>query len=85
VAAPLKVGDVLLLESVLSFLGIGVQPPTPSWGSIINEGREALLQAWWVSTFPGIFIAVAVLSFVLFSDGLRQSLSPGRGRRRVVL
>lgn len=76
IAATLKVGEVILLESALSFLGIGVQPPTPSWGSIINDGREALLRAWWVSTFPGIFIVGVVISFNLMGDALRSCLNP---------
>ncbi len=74
VAATLKVGEVILLESALSFLGIGVRPPSPSWGNIINDGREALMSAWWVATFPGIFIVLAVMSFNLISDGFRQAL-----------
>jgi peptide/nickel transport system permease protein len=60
---PLKIAEIILMESALSFLGIGVQPPTPSWGSIINDGREALHYAWWVSTIPGMFIAITVLCF----------------------
>jgi len=75
VVATLKVGEVILLESALSFLGIGVQPPIASWGNIINDGREALLRAWWVSTFPGMFIVLSVMSFNLIGDGLRDSLS----------
>jgi peptide/nickel transport system permease protein len=71
VAVPLKVGEIILLESALSFLGIGVQPPTPSWGNIINDGREALLHAWWVSAFPGILILLTVMSFNLIGDGIR--------------
>ena len=76
VAATLKVGEVILLESALSFLGIGIRPPSPSWGNIINDGRQALLNAWWVATFPGIFIVLTVMSFNLISDGLRQALGP---------
>ncbi|MEE9170469.1 MAG: ABC transporter permease [bacterium] len=76
VAATLKVGEVILLESALSFLGIGVQPPTASWGSIINDGRDGLLRAWWISTFPGIFIVLTVMSFNLIGDGLRAGLNP---------
>jgi len=75
VVATLKIGEVILLESALSFLGIGVQPPIASWGNIINDGREALLRAWWVSTFPGMFIVLSVMSFNLIGDGLRDSLS----------
>ncbi len=74
VAATLKVGEVILLESALSFLGIGVQPPTASWGNIINDGREVLLRAWWVATFPGIFIVLTVVSFNLISEGIQDYL-----------
>lgn len=74
VAAPLKVAEMILLESALSFLGIGIQPPMASWGSIINDGRDVLLQAWWVSTFPGIFIIFTVMSFNLIGEGIRASL-----------
>ena len=75
VAAPLKIAEVILLESALSFLGIGVQPPTPSWGAIINDGRESLLNAWWISTFPGIFISITVMSFNLISDGVKDVIN----------
>lgn len=78
VTAPLKVAEVVLLESALSFLGIGVQPPTASWGNIINDGREAMLNAWWISTFPGIFITVTVASFHLIANGLREFISPNK-------
>ena len=72
--APLKVAEMILLESALSFLGIGVQPPMASWGSIINDGKDVLLQAWWVSAFPGIFIILTVMSFNLIGEGVRESL-----------
>jgi len=72
VIAPLKVAEVVLLESALSFLGIGVQPPTPSWGNIINDGRAAMNHAWWVSTIPGLFITFTVMGFYLISDGLKE-------------
>ena len=75
VTIPLKIAEVILLESALSFLGIGVQPPTASWGNIINDGREVLTSAWWVSTIPGIFITLTVLSFHLVSDGIKKSFS----------
>jgi len=71
---PLKVAEIVLLESALSFLGIGVQPPMPSWGNIINDGRNVLLQAWWISTFPGIFITLTVMALHLFGDGLRKMI-----------
>jgi peptide/nickel transport system permease protein len=70
----------VLIESALSYLGIGVQPPTPSWGTILNEGREFLTIAPWISLFPGLFIMVSVLAFNLVSDGLRDFLDPGLRR-----
>jgi peptide/nickel transport system permease protein len=76
IAATFKVGEVILVESALSFLGIGVQPPTASWGSIINDGRHTILKAWWISTFPGLFIVVTVMSFNLIGDALRDTLNP---------
>ncbi len=76
VAATLMIGDVILTEAVLSFLGLGVQPPTASWGSIINQGRENLLGAWWVATFPGLAIVMTVVSYNLVGDGLRDALDP---------
>jgi peptide/nickel transport system permease protein len=66
----------ILIESALSYLGLGVQPPTPSWGSILNEGKEFLLQAPWVSVFPGAAIMLTVLSFNIVSDSLRSALDP---------
>jgi peptide/nickel transport system permease protein len=77
-SAPLKVAEIILLESALSFLGIGIQPPTPSWGNIINDGRHVLLNAWWVSSFPGLFITLTVLGFHLLSDGIREKLASGK-------
>jgi len=75
ITIPLKIAEVILLESALSFLGIGVQPPTASWGNIINDGREVLTSAWWVSTIPGLFITSTVLSFHLISNGIKKSFS----------
>jgi peptide/nickel transport system permease protein len=76
VAASLMIGDVILTEAALSFLGLGVQPPTASWGNIINQGRDDLLGAWWVATFPGLAIVVTVVSYNLVGDGLRDALDP---------
>ena len=76
VAATLGIGNTILLEAGLSFLGLGVQPPTPSWGNIINDGRGVLLQAWWIATFPGLAIVLTVISFNLLGDGLRDALDP---------
>ncbi|MFN8176501.1 MAG: ABC transporter permease [bacterium] len=79
VAASLMIGDVILTEAVLSFLGLGVQPPTASWGNIINQGRDDLLGAWWVATFPGLAIVLTVVSYNLLGDGLRDALDPRTG------
>jgi peptide/nickel transport system permease protein len=64
------------MEAGLSFLGYGVQPPTASWGSMIAEGRNELLEAPHIATIPGFVITVAVLSLNLFGDGLREALDP---------
>jgi peptide/nickel transport system permease protein len=76
VAATLRIGSIILAEASLSFLGLGVPPPTPSWGQMVFEGREALLGAWWVSTFPGLIIAVTVIGYNLLGDGLRDAFDP---------
>lgn len=70
------VSYAILIESALSYLGVGVQPPTPSWGAILNEGKEFLALAPWVSLFPGGFIMLAVLAFNIIGDGLRDALDP---------
>jgi peptide/nickel transport system permease protein len=74
VSATLGVGGAILTESVLSYLGLGVQPPTPSWGNILNEGRVALGVAWWLTVSPGLCILTTVLAFNLFGEGLREWL-----------
>jgi peptide/nickel transport system permease protein len=76
VIATLNIGNTILLEAALSFLGLGVQPPTPSWGSMVSDGREAMITAWWISTFPGLAIVLTVVSFNLLGDGLRDALDP---------
>jgi peptide/nickel transport system permease protein len=76
VAATLGIGNTIVLEAGLSFLGLGVQPPTPSWGTMVSDGRGVLLTAWWLSTFPGLAIVFTVLSFNLVGDGLRDALDP---------
>ena len=75
VSATLGVGGAILLESLLSYLGLGVQPPTPSWGNILNEGRVALGVAWWLTLSPGLCILVTVLSFNLLGEGIREWLN----------
>lgn len=82
VEGTLMVGDVILVEAALSFFGFGVQPPTPSWGSMINDGRDALGDAWWVALFPGLAIVLTVVAFNLLGDGLRDWLDP-KARRQV--
>ncbi len=79
VQATLAVGNVILAESALSFLGLGVQPPTPSWGNIVADGRGVLTTAWWVATFPGLAIVLAVLAFNLLGDHLRDLWDPKTG------
>lgn len=76
--AGLLVGDAVLLESSLSFLGLGVSSELPSWGRMIANGRDDLRTLWWISTFPGLAIAVTVLAFALLGDGLRDLLDPNR-------
>jgi peptide/nickel transport system permease protein len=74
VSATLRIALIILLESYLSFLGLGVQPPTPSWGGMVFEGRDVLLSAWWVSFFPGLAIVLAVMACNLLGDGLRDAM-----------
>jgi peptide/nickel transport system permease protein len=81
VYASLAVGATMLVEAGLSFLGLGVPPPTPTWGTIIADGKSELRGAWWISFFPGLCIIYAVMSFNLLGDGLRDALDPKlRGR-----
>jgi peptide/nickel transport system permease protein len=82
VTASLGVASAILIEAGLSFLGFGVQPPAPSWGNILTEGRTYIFDAWWLTVFPGLAILITVLSFNLFGEGLRDALDPRlRGRR----
>lgn len=76
VATTLGVGGAILTESALSFLGIGVQPPTPSWGNMLTEGKDNLEIAWWLSMFPGLAILVTVLGYNLLGEGLRDAMDP---------
>jgi peptide/nickel transport system permease protein len=79
IQATLLVGNVILAESSLSFLGFGIQPPTPSWGNMVAEGQDALIPSWWIATFPGAAISLTVIAFNLLGDGLRDVWDP-RGR-----
>lgn len=76
VLATLRLGFFIVTEASLSFLGLGIQPPTPAWGSMVSEGRDVMLTAWWVSTLPGVAIVLLVLSLNLFGEGLRDILDP---------
>jgi peptide/nickel transport system permease protein len=76
VSATLGVAGAILTESALSFLGIGVQPPTPSWGNILTSGKDYIEFAWWLSLFPGLAILVTVLSYNLIGEGIRDALDP---------
>ena len=76
VSATLGVGGAILVESALSFLGIGVQPPTPSWGNILMDGKATLGVAWWLTIFPGVFITATVLAFNLLGEAFRDALEP---------
>jgi peptide/nickel transport system permease protein len=81
VAAALGVGNAIMLEAGLSFLGLGVQPPTPSWGNMIASGRDTLVNAPWVATAPGIALALVVVACTLLGDAVQDALNPARRRR----
>ena len=76
VSATLGVAGAILTESALSFLGIGVQPPTPSWGNMLIAGKQTLGTAWWLSVFPGVAILITVLGYNLLGEGIRDALDP---------
>jgi peptide/nickel transport system permease protein len=76
VVGTLDSARVIVIESALSFLGLGVQPPTPTWGGMLADGRVYLSTAWWLATFPGLAILITVLGINLFGDGLRDTLDP---------
>lgn len=76
VVATIRMANVIILEASLSFLGLGVQPPTASWGQMVADGRAFMLEAWWVSTFPGLAILALVLAINVASQGLRDAFDP---------
>ena len=76
VQTTLGFATAILETAALSFLGLGAQPPTPEWGAMLANGRALILRAWWVVTFPGVMILLAVLGFNLMGDGLRDALDP---------
>lgn len=71
----------VILEASLSYLGLGAQPPTPSWGNMLREGRRYMRDAWWVTTFPGLFIFLTAICFNILGDGLRDALDPRLNKR----
>ena len=76
VLATLEIGQVILFEAALSFLGVGIPPPNPAWGLMVADGRVLVVTAWWVAFFPGLAILLTVLSMNLFGDWLRDKLDP---------
>ena len=82
VSATLSVGGAILIESALSFLGLGVQIPTPSWGNILSGGRNYIDYAWWLTFFPGLAILITVLSFNLIGESLREMIDPRLRERK---
>ena len=80
VAAALGIGNAIMLEAGLSFLGLGVQPPTPSWGNLIASGRDTLVNAPWVATAPGIALVLVVVAATLLGDAVRDRLDPDKRR-----
>ncbi|MCZ7572200.1 MAG: ABC transporter permease [Ardenticatenaceae bacterium] len=76
VLATLGVASAILVGASVSYLGLGAQPPTPEWGIMVNDGKEYLRRAWWMTTFPGLAIMIVVLAMNLLGDGLRDALDP---------
>jgi len=76
VSAAFGIAGAILTESALSFLGLGVQPPIPSWGNILTSGKDMMEAAWWLSVFPGLFIFISILCYNLIGEGLKEALNP---------
>jgi peptide/nickel transport system permease protein len=76
VLATLQVGFVIVLEASLSFIGVGIPPPTPSWGVMVADGRGLIEQAWWISILPGLAILITVISLNILGDWVRDRLDP---------
>ena len=76
VVATIRMANVIIMEASLSFLGLGVQPPSVSWGGMVADGRDVLADGWWVSTFPGLAIMLVVIATNLASQGLREAFDP---------
>ena len=84
VSAALAVAGMIGAEAGLSFLGLGIRPPTPSWGNMVSAGSDALLIAWWVAFFPGALLTMTLIAFSLFADGIRDALDPKALMQRFV-
>ena len=82
VNATLTIAAAILVEAALSFLGFGIQPPTPALGKLISDGQSEMLTAWWLVTFPGLTIVLIVLCINFIGDGLRDALDPTQRRIR---
>lgn len=81
VIATLQVAEMMISEAALSFLGLGIQPPTPSWGNMIADGRTYLARAWWLSTLPGLAITISVIAINFLGDSLRERMDPYSKKR----
>jgi peptide/nickel transport system permease protein len=81
VTATLRVAIVILVEAALSYFGLGVPPPAPTWGNMVADGRTYLATAWWITTFPGVLIVATVLMYNALGDGLRAVFDPPRAAR----
>jgi peptide/nickel transport system permease protein len=81
ILATLQIGTIVIVEASLSFLGVGVPPPTADWGSMVAEGRSFIVTAWWLCIIPGVAIALTVLTFNLLGDALNDRLNPLIHRR----
>ena len=76
VLTSIQVGQVILLEASLSFLGLGLAPGAPAWGIMVSEGRDVIVDMWWLSLFPGVAVTIVVMAFNFFGDWLRDYLDP---------
>ena len=81
VATTLSIGNIILLESILSFLGLGIQPPTPSWGNMLTNAQELIHEAPMLAVWPGLLIFITVIAFNFLGDGLQDALDPRAIRR----
>ncbi|HDJ51058.1 MAG TPA: ABC transporter permease, partial [Thermoprotei archaeon] len=84
VQAPLDMGSAILEAAGLSFLGVGVVPPTPEWGLLVSQGWQSINRAWWISFFPGLAIVITVIGFNLLADALREAMDP-RLRKAIIM